>query len=368
MWGVFATRCTCAVCSKQATSLFKFHFKFIYSFPSLGDGPNETMLFNRRSVDPFVDQSDVVLIPSDDSYSSSESESDDDNSQSFIAQTTSAVDDLVWVHSWSRRTEIEDSKAFGKFLALRVRVRYTTDLYDALEALKGFGKRFYYARINVEDQEDETYHIARFSPEVWYSHECLIGLHPNLRCRMASTFYHLLWQMAHRRNDDNCINALYQISGCASHDYFTNPEHELGRLLARNQDVRRARISRTSVPTHCALVKRLVLTPTRVIPFPAEVMELNRVLRNYDPDYFMSVSIREEDYSKLRGQKGSLEVILEGIKGYMLVGLLVGGRNFEFVGCSNSQMRSHGCWFVQPYFQGDAEDIRQWMGDLSRIR
>jgi RNA-dependent RNA polymerase len=306
--------------------------------------------------------------PSDDSDISSDLESDDDNSQSFVAETTSAIDDLVWVRTWSRRTEIENGKSFGKFLALRVRLRYTTDLYDALEALKGFGKRSYYAPINIEDREDETDLIDRFAPEIQYSHECLIGLHPNLRCRMASTFYDLLWRMAHRRDQDNCINALYQISASASQDYFTNPEHELDTLLARDQDVRRARISRTSVPAHCALVRRLVLTPTRVIPFPAEVMELNRVLRNYQPNYFISVSIREEDYSKLRGQRGSLEVILEGIKGYMLQGLRVGDRVYEYVGCSNSQMRSHGCWFVQPYFEGDANDIREWMGDLSGIR
>ena len=309
-----------------------------------------------------------MLNPSDDSDGSSDSESDDSNSPSFVAEATSAVDCLVWVRTWSRRTEIEDMKPFGKFLALRVRLPYTTDLYDALEALKGFGKRFYYARINIENQGDETHRIARFPPEVWYAHECLIGLHPNLRCRMTPSFYDLLWQMAYRGDEDDCINALYQISACASHEYFTNPEHELGTLLARGQAVRRARISGASVPAHCALVKRLVLTPTRVIPFPAEVMELNRVLRNYDPDYFISVSIREEDYSKLRGQKASLEVVLEDIKGYMLQGLPVGGRGYQYVGCSNSQMRSHGCWFVQPYFEGDAEDIRQWMGDLSGIR
>ena len=47
---------------------------------------------------------------------------------------------------------------------------------------------------------------------------------------------------------------------------------------------------------------------------------------------------------------------------------VLGGRDYEYVGCSNSQMRSHGCWFVQPSWRGNAEDIRQWMGDLSRIR
>ena len=305
---------------------------------------------------------------SDDEDSSSESESDDENSASAVAEQINAIDDLVRVHSWSRRIQIEDGKAFGKFLTLRVRLTYTTDLYDALEALKGFGKRSYYSRIMIENQNDETRRIDRFASEVWYAHECLIGLHPNLRCRMTRSFYDKLWQMDHRTDENNCMNALYQLSATATHDYFTDPEHELNTLLARGQNVTRACISRTSVPAHCALVRRLVLTPTRVIPFPAEVMELNRVLRNYDPDCFVSVSIREEDYSKLRGNKASLEVVLEVIKGYMLRGLPLAGRNYEYVGGSNSQMRSHGCWFVQPTWRGDAEDIRSWMGDLSRIK
>ena len=276
-----------------------------------------------RDVDFLPDQRAQVLGTSDDSDSSSDSESDDEES-SFVAEEIRAIDRLVWVKTWSRRIEIEDQKEFGKFLTLRVRLRYTDDLYDALKALKGFGKRFYYAPINIENQNDETHYIARFSPEIWYAHECLIGLYPNLRCRITSLFYDQLWQMNYRMNENDCINALYQIYACALHDYFIDPEHELGTLLARGQTVTRACISRGSVPAHCALVRRLVFTPTRVIPFPAEVMEQNRVLRHYDADNFISVSIREEDYSKLRGNKASLEVVLEVIKGYMLQSLPVG--------------------------------------------
>lgn len=319
-----------------------------------------------QSAEIFNGSNDVDNL-SDKSDSSSDSESDD-NSTSLIAEETRAIDDLVWVKSWSRRTEIEDGKPFGGFLGLRVRLPYTADLYDALEALTSFGKRFYYAPIVIENQVDETERISRFPPEVWYTHDCLIGLHPNLRCRMSASFYDQLWQMSHRMNEESCINSLYQISAKTTHDYFIDPGHEIGTLLASGQNVRRACITRTSVPAHCALVRRLVLTPTRVIPFPAEVMELNRVLRNYDEDNFISVCIREEDYSKLRGHMASLEVVLDGIKRYMLRGLPVGGCTYQYVGCSNSQMRSHGCWFVKPSWRGDAEDIRQWMGDLSRIR
>ena len=278
---------------------------------------------NGQDLDYFPHQPAEIVDSSDESNSSSDSESDDDNS-SFVGEEIHAIDELVKVKTWSRRVEIEDQKRFGKFLTLRVRLRYTDDLYDALKALKGFGIRFYYAPINIENQNDETHHIARFSPEIWYAHECLIGLHPNLRCRITSLFYNQLWQMSYDMNENDCINAIYQISSRALHDYFIDPEHELGTLLARGQTVSRACISRGSVPAHCALVRRLVFTPTRVIPFPAEVMEQNRVLRHYDADNFISVSIREEDYSKLRGNKASLEVVLEVIKGYMLQSLPVG--------------------------------------------
>lgn len=308
-----------------------------------------------------IHENDEIL--SDDSSSDSESESNEEQS-SFSAEQTSAVERLVWVKKWSRRVQIEEGKKFGKFLSLRVRVPYTSDLYDALEALKGYGKRMFYAPVAVKNHINECYRIAVFSQEVQYAHQCFIGLNLNVRCRLTSRFYDLLTQIS----QVHCINSLYHLSSTAAHNYFMQPEEELSILVSRRRSLTRGHVTPASVPSHCALVKRLVLTPTRVIPFPPEVMETNRVLRNYDPQMFMSVIIREEDYSKLRGQNASLEVILQDIKNYILQGLPVANRVYHFLGCSNSQMRSHGCWFFEAANREKTTRIRLWMGDLSGIR
>ena len=252
----------------------------------------------------------------------------------------------------------------GKFLALRIKVQYSLDLIDALDVLRSFGKRVFYVPVKLEKQPPESPLVASLPHEVRYAHDCLIGLHPNVRPRLSPSFYDLLTSIT---PIDDSVNAIKNISSLLQQDYFTDPVSKLGALVAGSH-VRRATISQSSVPAHCALVKRLVLTPTRVIPFPAEVMEQNRVLRHFVSEHFLCVNIREEDYSKLRGQKARLNQVLARIKAFMDNGIQIGGQCYQFVGCSNSQMRSHGCWFVHPRLRRNADSIRQWMGDFSSMR
>jgi len=97
-----------------------------------------------------------------------------------------------------------------------------------------------------------------------------------------------------------------------------------------------------------------------------EIMQNNRVLRNFDPSNFVCVNIRDEDFSKLSGSSGDLAVVLEYLKRIFDQGIEVCGDRYSFLGCSNSQLRSHSCWFVKA--SANPDDIRKWMGDFSSIR
>lgn len=122
------------------------------------------------------------------------------------------------------------------------------------------------------------------------------------------------------------------------------------------------------VPENCCEVRKVTVTPTRWLLWPKEVMYGNRVLRNFNSEYALRLSFRDDDQDRLKSNsdKGVLESCTEVLKNK---GLHVGSRKYEFLAWSNSQIRDHGVWMYAKDTQGKTSaDIRQWMGDFSYIR
>ena len=157
---------------------------------------------------------------------------------------------------------------------------------------------------------------------------------------------------------DNLRNALER-------DLFCNPEKTLEKFLTGVKKLRLGN-NKNAVPNHCASIRRVVITPTRILVYPPEVMAKNRVLRHYETDDFLCVSIREENLSKLSMGRGSIDLLLDNINRVLNEGLSIAGKLFQFLASSNSQLRNHSCWFVGPSYSPD--DVRRWMGDFSHIK
>jgi len=49
-------------------------------------------------------------------------------------------------------------------------------------------------------------------------------------------------------------------------------------------------------------------------------------------------------------------------------GIQIGNRKYEFLAFSSSQLRDRSCWFFAPTEKLSADDIRNWMGNLSDIK
>ena len=161
------------------------------------------------------------------------------------------------------------------------------------------------------------------------------------------------------------LRFLYRIAVLLDENYFVDPGTTLDHLLHNSHTLGRRKLV---VPENCVLIPRMVFTPTREIYFPHEVMEKNRVLRDFHQLDFLCLQIRDEDFSRLAGHAGKIGDILTRLKQLLINGVHVGGRVYKFLGCSNSQLRSHSCWFVSPTEEHTADTIRQWMGDFSQIR
>ena len=116
------------------------------------------------------------------------------------------------------------------------------------------------------------------------------------------------------------------------------------------------------------LVKLVTWTPSRIIHHTPTLFLSNRVLREFGPDNFFRVHFRDEDFFKLSTIRAnaSIDNLLDvGVKGVLDNGILIGNRKFEFLAMSSSQLRGHGCWFVDS--QIGADKIRKWIGSFDGI-
>jgi RNA-dependent RNA polymerase len=123
------------------------------------------------------------------------------------------------------------------------------------------------------------------------------------------------------------------------------------------------------LPKHYAYVPRIIVTPTQDYLVQPELVAENRVIRQYGHEYAMRIAFREEDFSKLTSFADSLKDVLETrVVKLLNDGIRLCGRHFQFLACSNSQLRDHGAWLYANDGKVVAEDIRQSLGELDGIR
>lgn len=126
--------------------------------------------------------------------------------------------------------------------------------------------------------------------------------------------------------------------------------------------------------TTSQLMRHVIITPLSVIyKFPI-AFDGNRVLREFDHEKFLRVSLREEDKnSKVKDSTSKDQnMIYEYYRSILFDGLFIGERKYFFLAMTMSQMRLHSAWFITPYFCGSVligpDYVRNWLGDFSEIK
>ncbi|KAJ7353981.1 hypothetical protein OS493_030827 [Desmophyllum pertusum] len=273
-------------------------------------------------------------------------------------------DDVTWERvSDIRNSENAWSQCFTYCFAIPS--RESLNLMRLLTTIeRRFDKKASYCRVKESYGRFPDVDIPTDLPfDVKYAAQSVISFHPVIRGRVEpGSFGNLL-----QSNPSNVVTAaLEKLKKALEQDKFCDPSKTLQALLNQNRPSS-SEIHNRLVPSHCALIKRAVITPTRLLLYPLEVMVKNRVLRHYETDDFLCVSIRDEDLSKLSAAGGSVDLILDDVKRALDEGLGIAGQRFHFLGSSNSQLRNHSCWFVGPSSQ-PVEHIRCWMGDFRTIK
>ncbi|GMR53941.1 hypothetical protein PMAYCL1PPCAC_24136, partial [Pristionchus mayeri] len=95
-------------------------------------------------------------------------------------------------------------------------------------------------------------------------------------------------------------------------------------------------------------VRKIVITPTRYVYIAPEQIMGNRILRKYykTGTEILRVTFRDDDTQPLRPNTTGEQMTKKTVETALRDGIIVGGRNFRYLGSSNSQMRDNGCYFA----------------------
>ncbi|KAK3336183.1 RNA dependent RNA polymerase-domain-containing protein [Cercophora scortea] len=132
-----------------------------------------------------------------------------------------------------------------------------------------------------------------------------------------------------------------------------------------------------NIPNHCALVRRVEVTPTRIYFSTPTVETTNRVIRNFKhvQDRFIRIQFIDElSEGRINGcEADSNDELYNRAFQVLQRGFRMGRWHWKFLAFGNSQIRENGAFFFcEP--QGSPEQIvtcdkiRSWMGRFSHIK
>ncbi|XP_002734181.1 uncharacterized protein LOC100373859 [Saccoglossus kowalevskii] len=271
---------------------------------------------------------------------------------------------------WERKNNFPGCacEVFGNSSVLRL--RFTG---EARQIRRAFGRfrgraRFKIYYIRMRTVSPPTTHFSKPTMpnyETSYALRCVESRGYVVTDQLNSLYTVLRSNMA--IDPDILSKALYQLAIEIENERFLNIGLSLERLIEElskdsDDDVQ-------DIPRQCRYLRRVMVTPSRLIFLQPELMFENRVLRRYSEEYCARLVFKDENYQRLSNPVSISSDVANKIISTLQNGFQVADRNYEFLACSNSQLREHGCWFYAKDNHGNtAANIREWMGDFSKIR
>ncbi|CAG8736740.1 22287_t:CDS:2, partial [Rhizophagus irregularis] len=129
----------------------------------------------------------------------------------------------------------------------------------------------------------------------------------------------------------------------------------------------------TYIPYYCVMVRKVIVTPTTSYILTPTMETSNRVIRHFldKKDHFLRVKFVDEALSKVSCSPNGVTNDTPNLALYNRVyytlchGITIGGRKYEFLAFSESQLRDHSCWFFSSIGDLTADKVRTEMGIFS---
>jgi hypothetical protein len=272
---------------------------------------------------------------------------------------------------YDRRTlsfDMIDASCLADSSALCLRFYNQNQLIACAEFLVNVIKLDYHkGPINCVEMSNRTQYDNYILPDFWssYAYQMLLALGYRVKCQVTQ----------------NTLIKIMELSNLSKGKQYSNHECYL-KLMAlyyrarynRFFDINEEFDNIQSIPSSVVLdkweyVPRIYLTPYGIYPLPIKPMRGNRILRKrqlFGPsENFCRVIIRDVDLGQ--PQQDFMRINERWIKN-LIIGndhIIVGNQQFNFLLCSNSQLRDRSFWFHASYHGRGAKHIRQWMGDFS---
>ncbi|XP_035212894.1 RNA-dependent RNA polymerase 1-like [Stegodyphus dumicola] len=171
-------------------------------------------------------------------------------------------------------------------------------------------------------------------------------------------------------NAEALVNSLYHISEMIDRrDIFTfcDALAELFEYYLWEES------NELELPEEMCLVRRMIITPSRIMFLQPYEHFNNRVIRKYEADNMLKVLIQEDNSSSFTPavrNHSEAKKFMDDVMGKTLKeGIWIGPRHYELLASSNSQLKEHSVWMYAKDEKGNtAESIRKWMGDFSHIK
>lgn len=128
----------------------------------------------------------------------------------------------------------------------------------------------------------------------------------------------------------------------------------------------------THIPAHCALVRKVTVTPTRIYFHTPTLETTNRVIRHYShlQDNFLRVQFMDElNEGRINGSDTvrDNELYTRAFR-VLKNGIRMGRWHWQFLAFGNSQIRENGAFFFCDEGDVTCDSIREWMGRFTHIK
>nr|XP_034599084.1 probable RNA-dependent RNA polymerase SHL2 [Setaria viridis] len=297
---------------------------------------------------------------------------------------------------WIRTTDITPSGAIGRCWVYRVSFRAWCwpKMKDALACMKrqevpvvfcDIGRR----GLNVNDEpafgqptEDLFFCVEReglrfpvlFLVNVLV-HKGIVNEH-----QLTSEFFGLL----EKEDDDVNVAALTELLGEKLQVFYLCRRLKNAQdRAAKNNRLLHLHGSRKVTGDHNAVVRSMMITPTRAYCLPPQVELSNRVIRHYHrvADRFLRVTFMDEGMQPLNinalnfcvapivkdmmsNSPQQKTTVHRRVQTILTKGFCMCGRKYSFLAFSSNQLRKRSAWFFAEDGTTSTASIRQWMGQF----
>ena len=236
--------------------------------------------------------------------------------------------------------------------------------FEVVSRLKKIGFSLVYCGVQTKKSSPNITSCDLFKTfDQTYAWKCLLSagymIQDSLNC-------YILHQM---RTCQPSADVLFRMANRSETCLFFNFRKELEDATMHVSGIQTSTPDEVELPPFYIMMRRIVVTPTKEIYLIPEPMVQNRIVRQYRTDQFIRIIFRDEDFCRISSaQSSDLDLVMKEFVKRMNTGFNIGNRHYDFLGCSNSQLREHGAWFFSEYDGITARSIREKAGELSSLR